>query len=263
MKKIILSIAFIASGLISSAQVGVGTTEPIVSLQVDRSTDNLQADGVLVPRVTVEQLNAKAGTYVGLQNGALVFITAIAGAANETSNVSAVGFHFYNFATDRWVALSGGAAAPATTASNGLTATSGNITLGGTLAAATTVTQDNNNLTFVTGTARAIVNGTFETQGAVYSNARVESANPLAASNWTATDHILIMTAAATGQFRLPDAQANPGRIVILHNVTGGLRTFSNTDPDVGRFFPLNKPSIANGSSTQAISIGGIWRALN
>lgn len=108
MKKIFLTIAFIASGLVASAQVGVGTTDPQVSLQVDRSDVATDADGVLVPRVTVAQLNDKAAAYVAAQNGALVFITDITGFAGKTSNVTAAGFHYYNSTTEKWVAVGGG-----------------------------------------------------------------------------------------------------------------------------------------------------------
>ena len=112
MKKIILTIAFIASGLVASAQVGIGNTDPKVSLQVDKSADAAKADGVLVPRVTVAELNTKAAAYGADQNGSLVFITAITSAANETSNVTATGFHYYNSTTDKWVALVAAAATP-------------------------------------------------------------------------------------------------------------------------------------------------------
>lgn len=107
MKKILFSIALIASGLVASAQVGVGTTDPQVSLQVDRSNVATDADGVLVPRVTVAQLNDKAAAYVAAQNGALVFITDITGFAGKTSNVTATGFHYYNSTTEKWVAVGG------------------------------------------------------------------------------------------------------------------------------------------------------------
>lgn len=105
MKKFILTIAFIATGLVASAQVGIGNTDPKVSLQVDKSADALKADGVLVPRVTVAELNTKAATYGADQNGSLVFVTAITGAANETSDVTATGFHYYNSTTDKWVPI--------------------------------------------------------------------------------------------------------------------------------------------------------------
>jgi hypothetical protein len=85
----------------------VGTTNPQVSLQVDRSTVATDADGVLVPRVTVAQLNDKAAAYVAAQNGALVFITDITGFAGKTSNVTATGFHYYNSTTEKWVAVGG------------------------------------------------------------------------------------------------------------------------------------------------------------
>jgi hypothetical protein len=111
MKKILFSIALIASGLVASAQVGVGTTDPQVSLQVDRSTVATDADGVLVPRVTVAQLNDKAAVYVAAQNGALVFITDTTGFAGKTSNVTATGFHYYNSTTEKWVAVGGAQAA--------------------------------------------------------------------------------------------------------------------------------------------------------
>lgn len=106
MKKLFLTITFIGSSFITSAQVGVGTSAPKAVFQVNKSPVATVADGVLVPRVSVAELNAKASTYNTDQHGALVFVTAFAGAANETSNVTTTGFHFYNSTTDKWVAVS-------------------------------------------------------------------------------------------------------------------------------------------------------------
>ena len=105
MKKIILTIAFLATGLVASAQVGIGNTDPKVSLQVDKSADAAKADGVLVPRVTVAELNTKAAAYGADQNGSLVFITNITGFAGKTSNVTTTGFHYYNNGTSKWTAV--------------------------------------------------------------------------------------------------------------------------------------------------------------
>jgi hypothetical protein len=105
MKKIILTIAFLATGLVASAQVGIGNTDPKVSLQVDKSADAAKADGVLVPRVTVAELNTKAAAYGADQNGSLVFITNITGFAEKTSNVTTTGFHYYNNGTSKWTAV--------------------------------------------------------------------------------------------------------------------------------------------------------------
>lgn len=108
MKKIFLTIAFIASGLVASAQVGVGTTDPKISLQVDKSAVATDADGVLVPRVTVAELNAKATTYGSDQNGALVFVNNLTGTAeNETSNVKSIGFYYYDSVADKWIGVGG------------------------------------------------------------------------------------------------------------------------------------------------------------
>jgi hypothetical protein len=112
MKKILFSIALIASGLVASAQVGVGTTNPQVSLQVDRSTVATDADGVLVPRVTVAELNAKATAYGANQNGTLVFVNNLTGTAeNETSNVRSIGFYYYDATADKWIGVGSSPAA--------------------------------------------------------------------------------------------------------------------------------------------------------
>ncbi len=115
MKKILLTLAFIATGVIATAQVGVNNVSPQASLDVSASPAG-EPDGVLVPRVTVAQLNAKSTLYAGEQNGALVFVTAIAGATGKTSEVTATGFHYYSSAAvspvNKWLPL-GGAAAPA------------------------------------------------------------------------------------------------------------------------------------------------------
>ena len=111
MKKIILTIAFIASGMVASAQVGIGNEDPKVTLQVDAS--GTDADGVLVPRVSVDALNAKDAKYVAAQNGALVFVNDLTGtAAGKTSNVSSTGFYYYNSVTSKWTAVGGAAVAP-------------------------------------------------------------------------------------------------------------------------------------------------------
>lgn len=239
-----------ATGLVASAQVGIGNTDPKVSLQVDRSTDNAQADGVLVTRVTVAELNAKAAAYGTDQNSALVYITAIAGATGQTSNVTATGFHYFDSVSNKWVALKG--AAGANIYSNN-----------GTLTGARTVDQNNNNLTFATGTARAIVNGTFQMAGGLFAVSRTVADNPLTVASYLPTDYVIIMTGAATGQFVLPNATDFPGRVLIIHNATGGLRTFNTSSTPAGINYPLGNNSIAGGRSTSVISDGSVWRSLN
>lgn len=110
MKKIIFAFAVLATSF-ATAQVGVGNTSPKATLDVTGVTTASVADGVLVPRFTVTELNSKAAAYGADQNSALVFVTNVAGAAGKTSDISSVGFYYYNDTTSKWKAV-GGASAP-------------------------------------------------------------------------------------------------------------------------------------------------------
>jgi hypothetical protein len=112
MKKIIFAIAIMATSF-ASAQVGVGNTDPKATLDVTGVTTATVADGVLVPRFTAATLATKDAAYGADQNGALVFITDIANATGKTSNVTTVGFHYYDNATSKWKAVGGASATPA------------------------------------------------------------------------------------------------------------------------------------------------------
>lgn len=112
MKKIIFAFAVLATSF-ASAQVGVGNTSPKATLDVTGVTTASVADGVLVPRFTVTELNSKAAAYGADQNSALVFVTNVAGAAGKTSDISSVGFYYYNDTTSKWKAVGGASAAPA------------------------------------------------------------------------------------------------------------------------------------------------------
>jgi hypothetical protein len=110
MKKIIFAFAVLATSF-ASAQVGVGNTSPKATLDVTGVSTTTVADGVLVPRYTAATLATKDAAYGADQNGALVFITDITGATGKTSNVTAVGFYYYDHATSKWKAV-GASAAP-------------------------------------------------------------------------------------------------------------------------------------------------------
>lgn len=63
MKKLILSVAFIATSLVSFAQVGVGTTNPDASAALDVESTT---QGFLPPRMTEAQMNAISAPAEGL-----------------------------------------------------------------------------------------------------------------------------------------------------------------------------------------------------
>lgn len=84
MKKIIFTIAFIATGLVASAQVGVGTTNPETSLEVvgknaDATTKAPAgldaADGITVPVVTTDMTIALPGIAAGTRVSQMVYST--------------------------------------------------------------------------------------------------------------------------------------------------------------------------------------------
>ncbi|PRB05601.1 hypothetical protein CQ046_03945 [Chryseobacterium sp. MYb7] len=118
MKKILLTaIMLVGLSAFSKAQtnagVGINTTTPAATLDVvANTTDNTKPDALLVPRMTRSQLYAKDAAYVAAQNGALAFVTAIDGTATaKTTNVTAVGFYYYDSASSTWKTLGGGAVA--------------------------------------------------------------------------------------------------------------------------------------------------------
>ncbi|SMC63096.1 hypothetical protein [Moheibacter sediminis] len=113
-KQIILLAAFLITGVAVKAQVGVGTDDPKSTLEIVGETTSTVADGVLVPRFTVTELSVKDGAYGADQNGALVFVTSGVGSAGKTSEITGPGFHYYDNATSKWIAVGGGgSSAPA------------------------------------------------------------------------------------------------------------------------------------------------------
>lgn len=118
MKKILLTaIMLVGLSAFSKAQttggVGINTTTPAATLDVvANTTDSTKPDALLVPRMTRSQLYAKDAAYVAAQNGALAFVTTIDGTATaKTTNVTAVGFYYYDSASSTWKTLGGGAVA--------------------------------------------------------------------------------------------------------------------------------------------------------
>ncbi|WP_396147337.1 hypothetical protein [Flavobacterium sp.] len=152
------------------------------------------------------------------------------------------------------------ATATATTASNGLTATSGDVKLGGTLTAATTVEQGANNLTF-SGTGRTIVSGSFQTQGLLY--AKPPRVHPIAnAITWQDDDVVILLQSTHTGQIVFPSASANPNRLIGINNRSGAGRSITNvTGGDTGIYANEALSAIASASGVAwFISDGTSWR---
>lgn len=92
---------------ILSGQVGINTTEPKTTFDVAASPlSNQKADGVLIPKLSGDDLRAKNNLYEAPQHGALLYITsADSQPAGKTENVTAPGFYFYDASLQKWTSL--------------------------------------------------------------------------------------------------------------------------------------------------------------
>ncbi|BEV05399.1 hypothetical protein [Chryseobacterium gambrini] len=150
MKKTIFSaVLFFSITAIYHAQsagfVGINTTTPRTTLDVTASNDPTKSDGVLVPRMTVAQLESKNTAYDIAQNGTLVFVTSGTGTpSTKTELITESGFYYYNSTNSRWTPLKSSGVLPSnTTASNGLTMAGTDVQLGGALNRDTNITGSN------------------------------------------------------------------------------------------------------------------------
>ena len=106
MKKTLLSLSILSLGIISHAQVGVGTNDPKATLDVvGKPTDTSTPDGVIAPRIKRTELIAKNTIYTTTQTGAIVYVTDIAGTADAAGgkavDVTAIGYYYFDGA--KWV----------------------------------------------------------------------------------------------------------------------------------------------------------------
>ena len=103
MKKIIFFIGLSLSVYVN-AQVGINTTTPSSTFDVSKSSQATIPDGVLVTRITGDELKAKDALYLANQNGTLVYVTAVSATTTpKTVNVKTPGFYYYDNSISQWV----------------------------------------------------------------------------------------------------------------------------------------------------------------
>jgi len=85
--------------MISMAQVGIGTTDPKATLDIQGSpTLTSITDGIIAPRITGNQLQAK--TYTAEHVGALLYVTEIPTAASgQVAEVNTPGYYYFDGST--------------------------------------------------------------------------------------------------------------------------------------------------------------------
>jgi|GEM_PF-1279911 len=100
------------SGASLNAQVGINNETPQATLDVTAKAPGVSPEGIISPRVTLNDLNTAAAAtpavYGTAQTGAVVYVNDIAGGstAMQTEKVTAVGYYYFDGL--KWQAMSGG-----------------------------------------------------------------------------------------------------------------------------------------------------------
>lgn len=106
MKKNITFLFTLSLSMLTFAQVGVNTADPKATFDIQGApTDVTKTDGIIVPRITGNQLKAKDGLYLAAQTGSMVYVTAAAAPATaKTVNITTAGYYYFDGAVWQRVA---------------------------------------------------------------------------------------------------------------------------------------------------------------
>lgn len=147
-RKLLLTIGLILS-LTTYGQIGINSKDPQVTFDISSSATNTQKpDGLLIPRITGNQLTTNNNAYTDAHNSTLVYVTSpVSAPEGKTIDVTSSGFYFFDGPTNKWIKVNVNAA-------NGITNNQGTLELGGKISKPTKITgiTSSNNLGFdVTG----------------------------------------------------------------------------------------------------------------
>lgn len=99
MKKKILFILLLLTVIFkANAQVGINTESPKATLDVGAAkTDGTTAEGIIAPKLSLQQLVVKDAKYTTDQVGAIVYVNDISGTTNtKTVNIKKVGYYYFD-----------------------------------------------------------------------------------------------------------------------------------------------------------------------
>lgn len=110
MKKTLLLIS-VLSGVVAYAQtttasIGINTQFPKATLHIEPGTS--EQKGVIIPRVTAEQMIEMTNNIGTAQNGMISYLTETMPKTNRTGkleDVSEGGYYYYSDALDKWVSF--------------------------------------------------------------------------------------------------------------------------------------------------------------
>lgn len=236
MKKILI-IAALVAGLMVSAQVKIGDNVTSITSINANSILELESTtkGVLFPRVALTG-TANVAPLAAHVQGMTVYNTATAG--DVTPGI-------YTNSGAAWVRLDNVSASTLYTAD-------------GTLTGARTVTQNNNDLTFTTGTGKTIINGTFKTSGGVYANVRTVTTLPIV---WSDSDYMVIVKVSNNQNIILPDPTQYPGRVIFIRN--GSVSAGTSGTYTYITYVPQDVSSILANRGQTLVSDGTKWFTIS
>lgn len=160
MKKIVITLLVISTS--GYSQVGIGNTNPQSTVDitaVNTTGTSTNIDGLLIPRVDRQ----RAQSMLSIPESTLIYVNSIATgtATGIASNITSVGFYFFNTTTSKWVKLNAAAGGSNWSLSGNSGTTAGTNFLG------TTDTQDlvlktnsNENLRILNTNGHVLVNTT-------------------------------------------------------------------------------------------------------
>lgn len=146
------------------SQVGINTENPGATLDVVAKTnDGSKAEGMIIPRLTGDQIKAANSRYGAAQKGTLIYATQAASPSNppdKTQNIITEGYYYFDGTL--WRAFS-------EPALNGLNKSGTPVKLGGAITEPTSITELTlDNKIAITGTGRDMINigaNTFSVDG--------------------------------------------------------------------------------------------------
>ncbi|OBP42564.1 hypothetical protein AWR41_00140 [Riemerella anatipestifer] len=278
--------AFLGLGLVVygqdySGKVGINYDKPSATLEIKGKSANTATtlEGLIIPNVSKNKAYLMTtNADMSLKESTLIYVNDISdytGSDAKVADITEKGYYYWN--GTKWVKNGGGASVGAI---NGLTLASGNVKLGGTLTEATTIDQNNNALTFTTGTTGKLnVNGNLYLQNRVYvvpnknanntgnglANTSVAGANlrnydGTGVPDYNDNDYMIVLTNIGVDtKLALPSAKENPGRIIYLINGTTQGLGFSGTGTGVEDTLPFNFGTLATRSGVAFVSTGKTW----
>ncbi|HAO07513.1 MAG TPA: hypothetical protein DCQ50_11070 [Chryseobacterium sp.] len=88
------------------AQVGINSTSPNTTFEIVSKTSGTKPEGILIPRLTGDQIKSMELLLGSSQNSMMIFATTAATSlTGSTIDLTAPGFYYYNSGLAKWVAI--------------------------------------------------------------------------------------------------------------------------------------------------------------